>query len=176
MAVEARLEAGPVAELPVRLVPYDREAILDSLAAGAEAPEPLPRPGLIEALQSIDAGRASVNLSGDTLALSPAEIARRLRAEADSVRQAQRAWSDRTFQPLEGIAERHREASGREELADTTDAAGRVAFRAPPGEWWVHARYRLPYSELRWNVPVRVSGDSASVVLSRQNASEHPRP
>jgi hypothetical protein len=176
VAVEARIDDRPVAELPVRLLPYDREAILDSLAAAADTPEPLPRPGLIEALRSIEAGQIPVNLPGDTTAPSPAEQVRRLRAEADSVRQAQRVWADQVFGPLEGIADRQREASRREELADTTDAAGRVEFRAPEGGWWVNARYRLPYSELRWSVPVRVVGDSARVVLSRENAVDHPRP
>ena len=44
------------------------------------------------------------------------------------------------------------------------------------GNWWVHARQELPYSELYWNVPISVeTGDPLQVRLTRENAQVRPK-
>ena len=44
------------------------------------------------------------------------------------------------------------------------------------GEWWIHARYDLPYEELYWNVSITVErGDPQRVVLNRANAQRRPK-
>ena len=173
VAVEARLGERPLAGVPVRLLPYDRDAILDSLAAAAETPEPTIPPELIEQLRNLEAGAEPVKLPGDS-ALPVAVLHEQVRARADSIRQARRAWAERTYAPFGEIARARREAAELEELADTTNASGRAEFNAPPGRWWVNARYRLPYSQLRWNIPVRVTGDSTVVTLDQGSATERP--
>ncbi|HET7322571.1 MAG TPA: hypothetical protein VFI96_08770 [Longimicrobiaceae bacterium] len=51
--------AGPVADLPIRLLPYDRAAILDSLRAAAETPEPAPDSTLALLQQQMDSLEAA---------------------------------------------------------------------------------------------------------------------
>lgn len=172
--VSATLDGGPIPDLPVRLLPYDRDALLDSLAAASRTPEPVVPPELIQQLQGLGEADRAARMLGDTaVARFRAERAAVL-ARADSLREARRAWADQAFARFDSLAGRRAEAAGREERADTTGAAGTAVFRAEPGRWWVYARYTLPYSELYWNLPVQVSGDSTAVRLSRENASERP--
>ena len=63
---------------------------------------------------------------------------------------------------------------GREEMADTTTAAGSTLFRTSEGQWWVYARYTLPNEELYWNEPIEVSGDSTHILLTEENAERRP--
>lgn len=171
--VRASLDGEPVSDLPVRILPYDRQAVLDSLAAAADAPEPGIPPELIDALRSLDAGRVPVKAPGDSGVQSPGAFAERIRAQADSLWEARRAWAARAYRSFDEVAARERSAD-RPEAADTTGAGGQAVFRVPPGRWWISARYRLAHSELVWNVPVRVEGDSTTVSLTRKNAVEEP--
>lgn len=173
VVVVARVDGRPAAGVPIRLLPYDRAAILDSLAAAAGEPEPRVPPELVQALRNLEAGASPVKLAADSL-VSAAVVADRIRAQADSLRAARRAWAERAYAPFEEIARRRRETAEREELADTTDPSGRATFRVPPGRWWVSAAYRLPFSELRWSVPVRIAGDSTVVVLDAASAITQP--
>ena len=69
----------------------------------------------------------------------------------------------------------HRTATGLDLAVDTTDASGvaRGNLRVAPGQYWVHARYELPYTELYWNVPIDVvRGEPIQVRLTRENAEE----
>ncbi len=64
------------------------------------------------------------------------------------------------------------QASGREILADTTDATGRADFQADPGEWWVYGRYPLATEELYWNIPITLErGEPTELRLNRGNAA-----
>ena len=58
-------------------------------------------------------------------------------------------------------------------MYDTTDASGIAdGFEAKAGDYWVTARYELPYTELYWNVPITVvRGDPIQVRLTRENAT-----
>lgn len=170
VAVEARVDGRPVADLPVWILPYDREALLDSLAAAAETPQPgIPR-GLVERLRSLENAPAAVNPPRDDPD-STGFAGDPLRA-ADSLRRARAEWAQAVYARLDTIAAEHR--GDRPEFRDTTDAAGSAALRVEPGRWWVYARYRLPDAELRWSVPLRVGPDGGAVTLDRDNARAVP--
>jgi hypothetical protein len=73
------------------------------------------------------------------------------------------------------IAARVRELR-REERADTTDANGIGRIRVNAGDWWIHARFDLPFEELYWNVPVNVArGEQVEVQLTSENAEVRPK-
>jgi hypothetical protein len=178
--VRASLEpGGPVADLPVRLLPYDRQAVLDSLAATSGSPEPLLPHEVIQILHGdTSAGRAAsakppVTRADSAAALTP----ERARAIADSVRKAQREWAARAYRGFDSAVLQRVQASGRGEEADTTGTDGVVRFAAKEGSWWVWAHYTLPDEELDWLIPVRVprdGKDSIVVELNRANAVSRP--
>lgn len=88
---------------------------------------------------------------------------------------ARQEWADEAFADVGDVIEARLQELGREELVDTTDASGVVTFEAPAGEWWIHARYPLPYEELYWNEPITVSsGETVEIRLSRETAEERP--
>mgnify|MGYP003575185695 CR=1 FL=1 len=174
VAVRADVDGAPVADLPVRLLPYDRDEVLDSHTEAADAPEPAIPPELLQQLQGLAAEEGPARQRGDTAVARFQAVRRALFARADSLRAARRAWAQEAFAPFDSLVARRVEAADRDELADTTDASGTVTFSAEPGRWWVYARYTLPYSELYWNFPVQVTGDSTVVRLSRSNAKERP--
>ncbi len=84
-------------------------------------------------------------------------------------------WADGAFATAQEIIDRRIEALGRGEVWDTTDANGVSRVTLPRGEWWVHARYDLPFEELYWNVPVTVGSEPATVELNRATAQRRPR-
>ena len=226
MTQESTGETIALQDLPIRLLPYDRDAIFDSLEAAAPTPEPPIPPDLLQAQQEVQAAqeihsqaearwatlRDSLrNLSETTTRLSQQglrgtpqyrtafEAFNRLEqqearvkqeaedafarftelqtasiARADSIRVVREAWAEEAFRDFETVVQARLEASGREELADTTDASGVATFNAPDGQWWVYGRYTLPYEELYWNVPIEVTGDSTGVTLTEENAERRP--
>jgi hypothetical protein len=213
-------------DLPIRLLPYDRDAIFDSLEAAHPTPEPPTPPDLLQQQRAVieaqeahsvaEARWATVRDSLRTLSERTQQMQRqglrgtpqyrvafeafdRLAAEeervqqaaeaaftrftslqeasiarADSVRVVQEAWAEEAFRDFQTIVDARLEAMGREEFADTTGAAGMAAFRVPEGQWWVYARYTLPYEELYWNEPIEVAGDSTHILLSEENAERRP--
>jgi hypothetical protein len=177
VVVRAELEGGAVADLPVALINYDRKAVMDSLARAAGAPEPAFPQELIQQMRAISAeGQAAVQ-RGDTAVARVDAMRRALTARVDSVRAAQKAWVAKAYAPFDSAVQKRTERSGLKVSEDTTDASGRVTFKAgDPGTWWVSAHYTLPYSTLDWNVPVTVEKgqDSVVVVLRRANAVEKP--
>lgn len=95
--------------------------------------------------------------------------------QSEQVRMARDAWADEAFADAFDVIEAKIRASGMEPVVDTTDASGTVTVQAPPGQWWVHARHELPYSELYWNEPIEVSRDAPTEIrLTRANAEERP--
>lgn len=209
----------PIENLAVQLLPFDRDALFDSLTAAAPSPEP----GFPEELQIMqdslfDAQEAQRLAESEWLALrerlqeisrelqqysqaegqyrvlfnefndlearvSAAErrqneafarveaIQSRVLGELAQARILQEQWEDVAFADYPTILDTRLRETGREILADTTDAMGQATLRPEPGEWWVHARYNLPTEELYWNIRVDVErGDPLQVRLSRQNA------
>jgi hypothetical protein len=174
VTVRATLDGAPIGDLPVRLLPYDRDELLESLASAADTTEPAIPAELLQQLQGLSAEEQAARARGDTALARFQAVRRSLFARADSVRAARREWAQETYGAFDSVAARRAEAAGRAEAVDTTGAAGTVTFEAEPARWWVYARYTLPYSELYWNVPVEVAGDSTVVELSRANARERP--
>lgn len=232
VVVEARLPqqgqegAAPLAELPIRLLPYDRDAIFDSLEAAAPEPEPAIPPDILEAQQrvqqaqtewreaeerwttvrdsmrtlsdrleqmgrqglrttpqyrqlferfaTLEAEERQVNQRNQQAFARFDELQRATLARADSIRVVREAWAERAFADYPSIVQARLQAMRREELADTTNANGIAVIRAPKGQWWVHARYTLPYEELYWNLPVEVTGDSVHVLLTPETAERRP--
>jgi hypothetical protein len=170
-------EAGaqPVPDLPVRLLPYDRQAILDSLARANESPEPRLPQDAMERLRSLQAEEARVKPRGDSAVARVAAAHRAYLAQLDGIRKAREKWLEDQRKDFETAA-KERNPHGLGELSDTTDAAGRAAFAADEGRWWAVSRYVLPDEVLEWAVPVRVREDRDSVVvhLSRKNARVDP--
>jgi hypothetical protein len=95
---------------------------------------------------------------------------------AEEIKIRREEWASEAFAGVDSAMALAMEESGREELVDTTSAAGVASFAPPGGEWWVHARHDLPFEELYWNVPVTVAGgDSTGVILTRDNAEVRPK-
>jgi len=209
----------PIENLAIQLLPFDRDALFDSLTAAAPSPEP----GFPEELQIMqdslfDAQETQRLAEAEWLALrerlqqisremqqySQAEgqyrvlfnefsqlesrvnaaerrqneafarveaIQSRVLGDLAEARVLQEQWEDVAFADYPTIVATRLRETGREILADTTDAMGQATIRPAPGQWWVHARYSLPTEELYWNIRVDVErGDPLQVRLSRQNA------
>lgn len=223
---ESTGETLPLKDLPIRLLPYDRDAIFDSLEAAHPTPEPPIPPELLQAQQEVMAAQeahaaaearwglvrdslraisqttermSAQGLRGTPQYLQAFESFDRLEAEEarvkremdaaferftqlqeatifrmDSIRVARETWAEEAFRDFGDVVQAHLDRTGREELADTTDAAGIATVRAPEGQWWVHARYTLPFEELYWNVPLEVQGDSVHIRLTEENAEVRP--
>jgi hypothetical protein len=220
-------EAQPIADLPVRLLPYDRDAIFDSLESGYPEPEPAIPADLLQQQQQIQEAerqwrtaeerwtevRDSLRNLSNELSRMQAEglratpqyqqlfrawerldqevrgleqrsqaafrqydtLQRTFLTRADSIRVVREQWADRAFQDFDRVVAERLRRTGREEYADTTNAEGTARFRGiPQGRWWVYGRYSLLFEELYWNVPIEVTGDSAGVVLTRENAQIRP--
>jgi hypothetical protein len=166
--------AQPVPDLPVRLLPYDRQAILDSLARANESPEPkLPRDAM-DRLRSLQAEAARGKPAGDSTAARAGVALRAYVAQLDSIRKAREKWLESQREDFEAAA-RERNPHGLGELSDTTDASGRAAVAADAGKWWAVSRYVLPDEVLEWSVPVTAQKkDSVVVRLTRKNARVEP--
>jgi outer membrane murein-binding lipoprotein Lpp len=217
-------QAVPLAELPIRILPYDRDAIFDSLQAAYPVPKPEIPADLLAMRDSIAAAQelwtnatARWNMLRDSLqrmnqrlqglnrasgeylvlfrevnALFDQEAAAnrqmdeafrrysglqdRYTTQAEAIRLAREQWEDAAFTDVEQvIAARLRELR-REPLADTLDANGVMRRGVPAGEWWVTARYDMPFEELYWNIPVTVGrGQQVPVELTRQTAVVRPK-
>lgn len=97
---------------------------------------------------------------------------------SDSIRIIQDSWADEAFAGVGEVFRQKQLAAGLPMAVDTTDASGvaRENFQVPPGQYWVHARYPMTYTELYWNVPVTVErGEPVQVTLTRANAEERIR-
>jgi hypothetical protein len=97
---------------------------------------------------------------------------------SDSIRILQDSWADDAFADVAEVFRQKQLASGLPAAADTTGADGiaRENFRVAPGQYWVHARYPMTYTELYWNVPITVErGEPVQVTLTRANAEERIR-
>ena len=222
---DAASEGGTVTQqlgdLEVQLLPFDRDAVFDSLEQAYSEPEPTIPEDLIEAREAVQAAQqrwrqaeTRWNNLRDTLTKLSDSMEQYSRGEAryvamfrefqeldsqlgrvegqmnrafeefndlqrgtiqrsDSMRIVMDNWADEAFADVFDIFTEKQRASGLQMAVDTTDASGMVRLQAAPGQYWIHARYELPYSELYWNVPVTLErGEPAQVILTRENAEE----
>jgi hypothetical protein len=215
-----------LSDLVVQLLPFDRDAVFDSLTRAFPEPEPSVPQELIAAREQVQAAQAEWDaaqrrwsLIRDTLQGLSNALEQYNRGEAryavlfrefqdfdsqlagqerqmnqafarfdslqrgtirasDSVRILQDNWADEAFADVGTVFRDKQLASGLPAVVDTTDASGvaRGKFRVRPGQYWLHARYPMTYTELYWNVPVTVErGDPVQVTLTRANAEERIR-
>ena len=217
--------ARALGDLEIRMFPYDRDVIFDSLTAAAATLEPPIPDSVLNTQTAVAAAQqewrnteARWNVLRDTLqtlsdaldgmsrgsgtyrvlfrefqdletqynrvernrdrafesftSLQEASI-----AAAEEIKLLREQWADEAFAEVGAIMAARLQATGREVLYDTTDASGVAdGFLAKEGDWWVSARYELPYTELYWNVPVTVTGgDPVPVRLTRDNATARPK-
>jgi hypothetical protein len=215
-----------LSDVEVQLLPYDRDAVFDSLTRAFSTPEPEVPEALIQAREEVQAAQEEWDASQrrwgvvrDTLQSLSAALEQYSRGEAqylllyrefqefdgqlsglerqmnqafarfdslqrgtirasDSVRILQDSWADEAFADVGTIFRDMQRASGLDVAVDTTDASGvaRGSLNVAPGQYWVHARYPMTYTELYWNVPVTVErGDPVQVTLTQANAEERLR-
>jgi hypothetical protein len=104
------------------------------------------------------------------------ELRRANEERSQAVRLQREEWGDEAFASASDIFELKIDASGLDVAADTTDAAGMATFEVKPGQYWVYARFDLPFTELYWNVPITVArGEPVQLQLTKANAQERPR-
>jgi len=95
---------------------------------------------------------------------------------ADSMRLVQEDWADQAFADVGTAFAMKLRETGRDILADTTDADGMAGLEVPPGQWWVHARHELPFSELYWNIPITAERNvPVQVQLNASTAQVRPK-
>jgi len=214
-----------LSEIEVQLLPYDRDAVFDSMTTAFGTPEPAIPPDLLAARAEVqlaqeawDTSQRRWNVLRDTLQTLSAALERYNRGEAqylmlfqefqefdneysalerqvdadfaefdrlqqgtirasDSVRIVIDQWADEAFAEVGTVVLAKSRETGLDVAVDTTDASGiaRTNLRVRPGQYWVHARYELTYSELYWNVPITVEGgDPVQIRLTRDNAEDRP--
>jgi len=215
----------PIADAVVELIPFNRDAIFDSLTAAFEIPEPEIPADLLEAQEAIAAAQGewrtaetqwaalrdrlqSITEEMEGLARGEAryvtlyrefqdgdaQLARVERQKdrsfaaftglqegyiqrADSMRLIQDQWAEDAFADFWEIFDLKQIERGRDMIVDTTDAGGIAGpIEVPPGRWWVHARYDLPFSVLYWNLPITVEGkEPIQVMLNSASATVRPK-
>lgn len=163
---------GPVADLPVWVLPYDRQALMDSLAKDAGEPEPaIPAP-LVTQLEGLTTREREMTAAGDARAAQVRAMRQAVQKQVDSIRVERRQWRERTFAAFDSLAKAREAELGATAHVDTTDARGVARIPAGEGRVWVWAAYVLPDVTLEWNLRVTVTGDSTDVELTRENAKE----
>ncbi|HUF49907.1 MAG TPA: hypothetical protein VMN60_03680 [Longimicrobiales bacterium] len=220
---DAAGEPNPINGLEIRFLPYDRNAVFDSLRNAYSVPEPQ-IPTELQALQDSiaqaqtqwstaeaqwGAARDSLKVLSDRLkTLSPAsgeyvvlfrefgaqeqqeastkrtsdaafrrftDMQSRFTGRAEETRMEREQWGDAAYADVDQVLAAKLKASKRQLYADTTGESGVIRRKLPAGDWWVHARYELPFQELYWNVPIKVEGEQAQVQLTRQTAELRPK-
>ena len=216
---------APISSAEIQILPFDRDAVFDSLTQAFGSPEPpipqelLDLQGQIAAAQdewravetAWGAGRdrlQAINTQMEGLSRGEAryvalfrewqdvdaqvtraegakdtafrrfdELQRGYIQRADSMRLIRESWADEAFAAAGEVFSLKMRLTGREILADTTDAQGVAGpTPVPVGQWWVHARYELPFDELYWNIPITVErGDPMQIRLTRENAQVRPK-
>lgn len=217
-------EGQPVAVpgLEVRALPYDRDAIFDSLRAAYATPEPevpqelsalrdsiaaanqqwstmnarwaegldslrilrgamdqIPRmnPRYLPMFNRFNALEREVNAAKQASDQSFARfeaLNARYAARAEETGLAREQWADAAYADVDRVIDARLRDLRLQPVVDTTDANGVVQFRGlRRGDWWIHARYDLPFDELYWNVPL-AEGEQ-QLELTRQNAEVRPK-
>ena len=220
---EQAAEARALGDLEIRMFPYDRDAIFDSLTAAADRPEPPIPDSVLDAQNQVAAAQQSWRemevrwgILRDTLQTLGEELDQMSRAQgryavlfrefgnmedeladverqrdaafeaftslqsasmaaAEEIRALREQWADDAFVDVTTVISLHERESGLATAYDTTDASGLAdGFEVRAGDYWVSARYELPYEELYWNVPVTVGSEPVQVRLTEANATSRP--
>ena len=99
----------------------------------------------------------------------------RYATQAEETKLAREQWSDAAYVDIDRVIDSRLREMRLTEHADTTSENGIARFRGlRRGEWWIHARYDLPFDELYWNVPINADGEM-QIQLTRENAQVRPK-
>jgi hypothetical protein len=174
VVVQASLATAgePVADMPVFLLPYDRQALMDSLAKASDETEPAIPAALVTQLESLNAQERQLAAAGDSTVRRVRAQRAAVQAQVDSIRVNRRRWRQQVFADFDSVAQMKMAELGASAATDTTDAKGIARIGADEGRFWIYAAYVLPDVTLEWNVPVTIRGDSTVVRLTRENAKE----
>ncbi|HEX2168187.1 MAG TPA: hypothetical protein VHG09_13215 [Longimicrobiales bacterium] len=213
----------PVPELQVSALPYDRDALFDSLGTAYGTPEPeLPAEltqlrdsiaaanqqwsemnarwaegrdslrTLLEGMQSIPRSNprylpmfnrynalerevSAAEAASDQAFQRFSALNDRYATQAEETRLAREQWADAAYADIDDVIDARLRELRLDAAVDTTNANGIVRFRGlRAGDWWIHARYDLPFAELYWNEPIQVDGD-VQIQLTRENAEVRPK-
>lgn len=162
------------AALAYRLASLDRsltmrKQVMDSLPRSSPAYDSLYR-----AFAAASDSFAAVKHLRDDAQHRLGEYRIRVGPPLDSLRQLMSRWEDSTYRGYDSLTKVLGTGIGREPIADSTDATGKVTLRLPPGDWWIYARSWDtwdPNSEWYWNV--RVKGER--LTLDRASGRRVPR-
>ncbi len=217
-------ELRALGDLEIRMFPYDRDLIFDSLTAVASTPEPAIPDSVLDAqnqvataqqvwrdaetrwnvlretlqtlsdeldglsrqqgqyrvlyneFQDLEDEYADVERQRDTAFEEFTTLQAASLAANQEIRLLREQWADEWYIDVDMVMTARERASGLEVLYDTTDASGIAQFDAKAGDYWVTARYELPYTELYWNVPITVvGGEPDQLRLTRDNATSRPK-
>ena len=166
-----------VGQMPLVILPYDRDSVADALTAAAPArPDTM---GLVRLFDSLrTAYRRTLTTTGaDQVAARGAydRLRQGLAPTLDSLRQVQQAWRARAYGGYDTLTLALIHRLTRDPFTDTTDAQGMANVRPRmSGPWWVTVSTwdaNDPYSEWYWNVPL--AGDTLR--LSPANARRRTR-
>ena len=117
-------EAGePIVDLPVFLLPYDRQALMDSLAEASDDPEPTIPSALITQLESLNARERQLSAAGD----SAVRVVRAQRAAVQA--------------RVDGKAPKAR---------TTATARNKVTSTSPLSRWFVTFTFQKPLQWPTW--------------------------
>ena len=220
---DGTMASRPLSDIEVQLIPFDRDAVFDSMTAAYGTPEPEVPQELLDRRAEVQAAQAEWDAANrewatirDTLQKITDAMEGYSRGEAayvalfrefgdwdgrygaaerevertfsvfdslqrgtiqasDSIRILQENWGDEAYAGASEVFTAKQRAAGLDWAVDTTDANGvaRRHLMVKPGQYWVHARYELAYTELYWNVPITVeAGEPMMVQLTRANAQE----
>jgi len=104
------------------------------------------------------------------------QLMKRYNEQAENVKLVRAQWEDEAFASVDSVIDARMQAGKLKAYADTTDANGVANFTGmKKGNYWIYARYELPYNLLYWNVPVEVGGEPVTVQLNRQTAQVRPK-
>lgn len=216
-------QAQALANMEIRALPYDRDAIFDSLATAYGTPEPSIPDELTTLQDSISAANQNWTQANarwqairDTLrtlndrmqglprmnpqyivmfnqfnAISGQEAAaqravdqafarftalqNRYTTQADSVGNARAQWADAAYADVDDVISLRLRELRLTEVVDTTNENGVATLPLRGGrQYWIHARYDLPFEELYWNVPLPENHEGV-LQLNRENAQRRPK-
>lgn len=158
---------------------YRIEALERALAEHQRRLDSLPRssPAYDSLYRAFAAGSDSLTALSrrrDEAQRTLAEYRARVAPRLDLLRQRMSQWEDTTYRSYDSLTKLLGTGIGREPIADSTDATGRLTLRLPPGDWWIYARSWDswdPNSEWYWNLPVR----GKRLTLDRASGRRLPR-
>lgn len=170
-------EESPVAQVPIVILPYDRDSVATALAAkGTPRPDTLRLRSLFDTLRTAAIGTSRGTDRERTAARDRFRaLQARLGPQIDSLRRIQQGWRREVFGGYDTLTLALTHRLARDPFTDTTDLRGVAVVRPRmSGPWWATVSTwdpADPYAEWYWNVPLL--GDT--IRLTTANATRRTR-